>query len=191
MRKIMDNKIFKIVYGTIKFIFVLLLALYVGFLVFQKFSNNSSLMGYRVFTIATGSMEPVYDVGDVLLVKESSYESLKVGDDVTYIGETGDFKDRIVTHRIIAINREDGTLQTKGVANDEADPIIKKDRLYGKVSHKFVILSFLTKIIRTKVGFYFIVFVPLVLVIFLEIADVVTQAKDDSENDEEEQETSE
>ena len=47
----------------------------------------------------------------------------------------------------------------------------------------FFLISLLTKLIRNKIGFYFLVFVPLVLVIFLEIADFVTQSKEE-ENEE-------
>ena len=42
----------------------------------------------------------------------------------------------------------------------------------------------LTKLVRNKVGFYFLIFVPLVVVIFLEIADIVTSPKDDDDEDE-------
>ena len=185
MRKIMDNKIFRIIFTTVKTIFVICLVLYVGFLFFQRMSNNSSLFGYRVFTIATGSMEPVYNVNDVILVKEEDYHQLKVGDDVTYLGATQDFEGRIVTHRIIEINEEEGTLQTQGVANDTADPVIKSDQLYGKVVYRSVILSFITNLIHNKIGFYFLIFFPLVLVIFLEVADIVTQSKSDDEDEEE------
>ena len=110
---------------------------------------------------------------------------MKVGDDVTYLGATQDFEGRIVTHRIIEINEEEGTLRTQGVANDTADPVIKSDQLYGKVVYRSVILSFITNLVHNKIGFYFLIFFPLVLVIFLEIADIITQSKSDDEDEEE------
>lgn len=184
MKKILNNKILKIVYNIIKFIVVGALILYVLFLAVQRFTNNSSVGGYRVFTIASGSMEPVYEMGDVLLVKEKSLDTLNVGDDITYIGEIGDFKDRIVTHRIIELNKEDDKIRTQGLANPEPDPVIKSNQILGKVTYKFVIISFLTKLTRNKIGFYFLIFVPLVLVIFLEVVDIVTQLKEESDDNE-------
>ena len=183
MRKIIDSKIFKIIYGTFKFVVVGIIILYVGFLALQRFSNNGSIAGYRMFTIVTGSMEPEYTVGDVILVEETKYEELKLKDVITYESKANGTEGMIVTHRIIDINKEKEQLLTRGDANDADDPVINGDQVLGKVVHKFFFISLLTKLIRNKIGFYFLVFVPLVLVIFLEIADAVTQPKDD-ENEE-------
>lgn len=179
MRKVLDNKIFQFIYKALKTIFVLILVLYVAILIIQRLSNNSSIFGFRVFTVATSSMEPVYEVGDVILVHEEDFKSLKVGDDVTYIGTVSDFKDRIVTHRIISKDEKNNTLRTKGVANEEADPTIESSQLYGKVTYRFIVISLITHLLRTKIGFYFLIFLPLVLVAFLEIADIFTKPKDD------------
>lgn len=186
MKKLLDNKVFRFIYGLFKFIVVLVLVLYVMFLAAQRFSNNRSIAGYRVFTIATGSMEPVYHVGDVILVKDAEFKDLKVGDDITYKGEVSDFAGKIVTHRIISLDSDANKLTTKGVANSIEDPVINSSQVFGKVSKKLVIFSFLTRLTRNKLGFYFLIFVPLVIVVFLEIADVITTARSDKDEDEEE-----
>lgn len=185
MRKIIDSKIFKIIYGTFKGTIIAVLVLYVSFLAFQKFSNNGSIGGYRLFTIVTGSMEPEYTIGDVILVEETEYEDLKLKDVITYESRAKGTEGMLVTHRIIDINEKEKQLLTRGDANDADDPVIYGDQVLGKVVHKFFLISLLTKLIRNKVGFYFLVFVPLVLVIFLEIADFITQPKDEEENEEE------
>lgn len=185
MKKILNNKIFRIFYNTIKAIFITIVVLYVLVLVIQKVSNNSSILGYRVFTIATSSMEPEYKVGDVILVHEEDYSNIEVGDDVTYMGKVADFKDRIVTHRVIEMDKEKKTLITKGIANEEQDPQIDSTQLFGKVSYRFIFISLLTHLIRNKLGFYFLIFIPLVLVAFLEIADFFTKPKDDESEENE------
>ena len=185
MRKIIDSKIFKIIYGTFKGAIIAVLVLYVSFLAFQRFSDNGSIGGYRMFTIVTGSMEPQYTIGDVILVEEAKYEELKLKDVITYESRASGTEGMLVTHRIIDINEETQELLTRGDANDADDPVIKGDQVLGKVVYKFFLISLLTKLIRNKIGFYFLVFVPLVLVIFLEIADFVTQPKEE-ENEEQE-----
>lgn len=185
MRKIIDSKIFKIIYGTFKGAIITVLVLYVSFLAFQRFSDNGSIGGYRMFTIVTGSMEPEYTIGDVILVEETKYEELKLKDVITYESRAKGTEGMLVTHRIIDINAAKQELLTRGDANDADDPVIKGDQVLGKVVHKFFLISLLTKLIRNKIGFYFLVFVPLVLVIFLEIADFVTQPKEE-ENEEQE-----
>lgn len=185
MKKILNNKIFKFIYGLLKFIIFAILIIYVALLIFQRFSSNGSIMGYRIYTIATGSMEPTLEVGDVILVTETPYEELKIQDIITYESKAIGTEGMIITHRIIDINSETKEIQTKGDANDASDPIITGDQVYGRVTYKFIIISLLTKIIRTKTGFYFLIFIPLVVVIFLEAADIITKPKDEEEKDEE------
>ena len=71
----------------IKIICAVFLILLVTMLAIQRFSNNDfALFGYRMFSVATGSMIPVYEVGDVVVVKEVDPATLKVDDDITYFG---------------------------------------------------------------------------------------------------------
>lgn len=191
MRKIIDNKVFKIIYGTLKFICIFILVLYVAFLAAQKLSNNSSIGGFRVFTIVTGSMEPELKVGDVILVQETDFEDLKLKDIITYESKGQGTDGMIITHRIIDMDKDTKKIITKGDANDVEDPSIESNQVYGKVTYKFTIISLLTKLVRNKYGFYFLIFVPLVLVVFLEIADLVTQPKDDDEEEVEEEKKNE
>ena len=49
-------------------------------------------------------MVPKYKVGDMILSRETDINSLNIGEDVVYMGTSGDFKDKIVTHQIIKID---------------------------------------------------------------------------------------
>lgn len=182
-KRLKENKVFHFLYSTIKVFVSIAIFLYLLFLVFQRVSNNSSLFGYRVFQIASSSMIPVYEVGDVILVKETDPSSLAVGDDITYLGEKNEMSDRIVTHRIIGFEEDpvshEEKIRTQGIANSEQDPLVSKDRVYGKVDHKLVMMTWLNKLIRNPFGFFFLVFVPFVVVIFLEVADTIMEFRAD------------
>ena len=52
-------------------------------------------------------MIPKYQIGDVILVKEKDANNIKVGDDVTYLGEAA-LKGLLITHRVIDIEEKDG-----------------------------------------------------------------------------------
>lgn len=176
MSKVLDNKFIKFLLKFIKvivWIFVLLVIFVI--LVQRIFDNRVSIGSYRMFTVVTGSMEPVYNVGDVVISKEVEPSTINKGDDVVYLGEKNDFKDKIVTHRVIKIENKDGEyyFTTKGVANDYSDPVISSDQIYGKVVYKPVVLSFLSGILNTKLGFYLLIFVPVAFLIFLEILDYI------------------
>lgn len=179
MQKLLDNKIFKILTTIIKVAFLFVIIAYLAFILVQKIGDNKSIGGYRIFTILTGSMKGVYDINDVVLVKEVDKKTLKVGDDIAYLGEKDSYKGKIVTHRIINIENKNNQMiiHTKGVSNILEDPVITNNKIYGKVESKLTFISLINKTIKNKYGFFFLIFVPLVLVIFLEIADTITDQK--------------
>lgn len=180
MQKLLETQAFKIIYGIIKTFIVSFLVIYLLFVIVQRVTNNSSILGYRMFTIATGSMEPVYNVNDVILVTDVDPSTLKVGDDIAYLGNRDAVKGLVVTHRIIRIETLDDNkvhYTLKGVNNKYEDPSITEDQILGKVVGKVYIVNFINHVVKNIYGFFFLVFCPLVLVIFLEIADTIIEAK--------------
>ena len=190
MSKVLDNKFIKFLLKFIKvivWIFVLLVIFVI--LVQRIFNNQVSIGSYRMFTVVTGSMDPVYKVGDVVISKEVDPSTIKKGDDVVYLGEKNDFKDKIVTHRVIKIEKKDNEyyFTTKGIANDYSDPVISSNQIYGKVVYKPVVLSFLSGILNTKLGFYLLIFVPVAFLIFLEILDYIKRKEGELDEGEKEE----
>lgn len=194
LRKILDSKYFQIPYKIIKAIIFIVLLLYVVFTIIQRVSGNQSIFGYRLFAVATGSMVPDYNINDVLAIKEVNHNEIKVGDDITYLGKKQDVSGKIVTHRIIDIEEKNGkkTYLTKGINNDVEDPAIGDNQIYGKVVGKVPVVTQINHIVKNQYGFFFLIFLPLVIVIFLEIADTVTEMKQDKiEKDKKEDEVNE
>lgn len=81
------------------------------------------LAGFRTFTVMSGSMDPEYPVGAMIYVKPVDYQSLKVGDVISFVAN--DDK-TVVTHRIVDIEVDENDanvwrFKTKGDANDTAD----------------------------------------------------------------------
>lgn len=163
----------KVIYGVFKTCLLGFLLVFALLVCLQRFSNNSiALFNYRMFSVVTGSMVPMYDIGDVLICKEVDVETLKVGDDISYFGKSGAYKDKVITHRIIKIETdENGELSfyTKGIATKTVDPIVKEDQIYGKITGEAKVLSALYKFISTTSGFYVAIIVPIVLLIGSEI----------------------
>ena len=94
IRKILDSKYFQIPYKIVKAIIIIVMVTYVTFIIAQRVSGNKSVFGYRIFTVATGSMIPHYNINDVLAVKEVNTDELQNADigksfNGTIIGELG------------------------------------------------------------------------------------------------------
>ena len=80
--------------------------------------TSTGLLGFYPTIIASGSMRPTMDVGDIAIVVKADQKNVKEGDVIQYWDE-----DVMVLHRIIDIyNGKEGKLYTtKGDANDVAD----------------------------------------------------------------------
>lgn len=180
VKKIFDNKIFKFIFKTVEFLIFAVIIVYLGFMIIQRFSGDRSVFGYRVYTVATGSMEGVYDINDVIAVKDCDTNKLKVGDDIAYRGTRGGFEGLLVTHRIIKIeDSSDGgkLFFTQGVKSTVADPSITASQIVGKVEGKVPVITTLNHVVRSQIGFFFCVFCPMVLVIVLEVLQTITDIK--------------
>lgn len=189
LKKIINSKIFKFLSFIIRSITWLVASLVVILIVTQRVFNNEFALGnYRIFTIVSGSMLPEYQLFDVILVGSKDCADIKIGDDLVYMGSVDDYAGKIITHRVINIASEDGKylFTTKGINNPLEDPVVEEDQIYGVVKYKTVILSILSKIINNSYGFYFLVFVPITLLIFLELMDHFNEKEEELDNDTEE-----
>ena len=185
IKKICDNKILKIIFNIIYYLIFIVAVMMLLVVFLQRTSNNDiSLGGYRIFTVATGSMVPKYNVSDILISKQVDVGELQVGDDIVYKGKEGSFEGKFVTHQIISIGKqEDGTykLITKGIANIEQDPEITGDQIYGKIIYKVKTLSYIGGLISNIYVFYFFIFIPIAIIIFKQICNIISSDEDDED----------
>ena len=179
MTNILHNKIFSIIYTIIRDIFFFVVILYLAFILLQRISGNNSIFGYRLFTVATGSMAGVYDINDVIAVKNYDVLKLKVGDDIAYRGSRGGLEGKLITHRIIRISETDHgrVYVTRGVNAPTEDPSIESYQILGKVVGVVPIISVLNHVIKSQLGFFALVFCPLVIVIVLEVLQTITDIR--------------
>ena len=190
INKLRENKALKIIGNILYYLLVIIVLLILAVVLFQRVSNNNaSIGGIRIFNIITESMVPEYNVGDILVSKSIDPSKVKVGDDLVYLGNTGSFQDKIITHRVIAIEQdEDGKylFHTQGIANPEPDPVVSEDQIYGIIIYKTIILSFISKIINNLFGFYFLIFVPLTVLIIVKIIKIHREKEEDDDDEESE-----
>lgn len=170
------RKTFKILWDIIVKLVTLLIVLISLIIIVQKVTNNKeSFFGYRIFRVQTGSMIPKYQIGDVILVKKQDVDKIKVGDDVTYLGESSSVKGILITHRVIDIQEVDGKKEfhTQGIANNLEDPVVHGNQINGVVQFKMPILTLLCKLLNNKYIFYFGAVLPLTLYIFFRVLKAI------------------
>ena len=108
---------------TIVTIIIIIGMYYIYQLKIEK-NDYANLFGYTFFEVATGSMSPTMEIGDVVIVKIT--KQVEQNDIIVYI----DGKN-IITHRLIEIN--DKELIAKGDANNSEDKPIQQEMLLGEV----------------------------------------------------------
>ena len=114
------------------------------------------LMGWQLFTVLSGSMEPVYPVGSVICVKPADVLALGVGDDITFL-----VNEKVVaTHRIVEVlaDEADGAavfFRTQGIANNapDANPVHSKNVL-GTPVYCIPWLGWAVNFVQTPPGSY-------------------------------------
>ena len=169
--KITTNKIIKIVLVVLYQIIVILALILTFIIILQKVSDsNKTIGGYRIFRVITGSMEPEYQVGEVVISKEVNPKDIKVGDDIVYLGRYGEYAGKIIMHNVIEIDTdENGNLifHAKGLHSSSVeDPQIKEEQIYGVVKYRAGILTILYDLATNIYSVFFIILV-LVLNVFV------------------------
>lgn len=167
----MEKKIFRIVFKVIYQIIVIICLILAAVIIMQKVTDsNRSIAGYRIFRVITGSMEPEYDVGEVVISKEVPAKDIKVGDDIVYIGRYGEYSGKIIMHSVIAIDKDENgnyNFHAKGLHSSSVeDPQIKESQIYGVVKYKSKILTVLYKL-ATNIYTVFVIILVLVLNVFI------------------------
>ncbi|MGW9569102.1 signal peptidase I [Prescottella equi] len=110
------------------------------------------ITGATPYTVLTGSMEPTYPPGTLIVVKSQAPETLQVGDAITFQWESG--KPGVVTHRITSVQHTAGgdrRFTTQGDANSSADerPVVP-EQVRGKVWYSVPYVGYVNNYISGK-----------------------------------------
>lgn len=182
MKNKKTKKIFKIVKGIINTLIVMIVLAFVLIVCLQRFSDNKlSFLNYRIFTVVTGSMEPKYKIGDVLIAKEKDPSEIKVGDAISYLATKGEIRNNVVTHEVVNITKDEKgkyLFHSKGIANLIEDPVVHEDQLFGVVIYKTKLLSFVRRIIETSLGMFLLVIVPILYIIISEMIAMLIEKEE-------------
>ena len=167
-------KKWKKVAGWILTALLVLALIFAVILVVQvKSSNMPFIFGYATFYVVSGSMEPTIHVGEVILIERvNSPDELKKGDIITFHGKGGSLEGKIVTHRIVSDGVVDGKITTCGDANHGiADEPIMYNDVIGRYVRTSAVLTTAYAVFTSKYGFLFIVFIPLIILLIVQIVN--------------------
>ena len=173
----------KTVFSVVGLVLLLVVVLpFVVFIVPQAVGAEHS------YVVASSSMSPAIETGDVVLVNELSAPAVEEGDVITFIdGERatiqgGEAGGNLVTHRVTDIRQTEQGLafETKGDANEEADRgVVPASALVGRVMVTIPYIGHVIVFAGTRLGFLALVAAPLGLLVLGELYDLARAARND------------
>ena len=105
-------------------------------------------LGYRVYNVVSGSMEPAIPRGSIVLVRPESWSEIREGDVIAF-GRA----ESVVTHRVIEVRSSDMEFITKGDANEEADmQAVPFASLIGRVERYYPSVGAIAAVVSSPQG---------------------------------------
>ena len=147
------------------------------------------VLGYSVFRVMTGSMEPEIREDSLLVVKKTPPEDIVPGDVISFFSPDPMLEGAVNTHRVVRIEKENGRTQfiTKGDANVIED-IYPTDAsaLVGRVVFQSYGLGKAVSLLSNPLIFGTIILLPLLVILLMNLYRAVRIAADMAKKEEEE-----
>ena len=147
------------------------------------------VLGYSVFRVMTGSMEPEIREDSLLVVKKTPSEDIVPGDVISFFSPDPMLEGAVNTHRVVRIEKENGRTQfiTKGDANVIEDTYpTDASALVGRVVFKSYGLGKAVSLLSNPLVFGIIILLPLLVILLMNLYRAVRIAADIAKKEEEE-----
>lgn len=139
-------------------------------------SGAPNFLGYSVFRVMTGSMEPELPVNTLIVVHRVEPEEVKVGDVISFYSTDPTLYGSINTHRVTQVTTDGGepAFVTKGDANLIEDHYLTRGKdLIGVVVFSSFLLGTIVRLASNPLVFVPVIMVPLVVMLIINLTKTV------------------
>ncbi len=159
---------------------VIIIAAFFAFttLATRNSDNVASLGGFTPLTVATESMSPTFNAGDMIIIKRVDPATLQEGDIITFHTIIQN-RYALNTHRIESITVDNGyrTYVTKGDNNAISDQhIISDGDIVGKFVMRLAGVGKLMNFLGTPLGFFLIIVIPMLAFFIYQLYHLIIVA---------------
>ena len=143
-------------------------------LIIQSYTNKDKVpsIGKKFpMIVLTDSMYPVIQSGDLIICNKVNTSDIKEGDVISFFDPSGNGTS-VVTHRVVSITDEGGSLafKTKGDANNAEDQAaVKAEKVVGTYSFRIPKAGRVAMFMQTTAGLIVCVILPLILFVGYDI----------------------
>ena len=144
---------------------------------------GARLVGFQVFTVLSGSMEPTYHTGSLIYVKDVDYKEIEAGQVITFMLD----EDTVATHRVVEVvpDETDSTVlryRTKGDANDAEDgSLVHYKNVLGSPVFSIPKLGYLANFIQNPPGMYIAISAGAILLLLVFLPDLLFEDEKEGE----------
>ena len=142
--------------GVIKDIIIVAIAILVIWIGLQAYFGTQN----PFYVVASGSMIPVLEVYDVLVIQgHDPFEEVEIGDIIVF--DRPSDHNRVIVHRVVSIIDDNPkTIRTQGDANPKSIPgtdfPITEEEYIGKVKHVLPQVGYITQLLKPPVNYIII-----------------------------------
>ena len=162
----------KKIWNIVSTAFVVLIVLFAVLMVGVR------LVGIRPFVVLSGSMEPTYQTGSLIYVRDVDPFKLEAGDVITFMmNET-----TVATHRIVGVvpDEDDPSVirfRTKGDANEFEDGmLVHYKNVIGSPMFTIPLLGYVSSYISRPPGLYVGVMALAIIILLMFVPDILQAA---------------
>ncbi len=143
-------------------------------LIVRSFTNPDKVPSVGRFfplIVLTDSMFPEIESGDLIICNTAEPEDIAVGDVISFFDPVGNGSS-IVTHRVVEVTQEDGSLawKTKGDANNVEDSaLVPAQKLVGVYRSRIAGAGNIAMFMQTTQGLILCVVCPILLLVGYDI----------------------
>lgn len=110
-------------------------------------------MGYEIYNVVSGSMEPEIPVGSVIYVEKIAPEEVQEQDVIAFWSN-----DSVIAHRVMKNKLVEGSFVTKGDANEQEDMNeVDYEALVGRVAYHYPMVGRLMVLYTSSMGKAYVV----------------------------------
>lgn len=181
----------KILFKILNVISILMIICSLGVLltvVMTKKGEAPSVLGYSLFRVMTGSMEPNIPTNSLIVVRNVEVQTLEKGDVISFYSRDPSLMGEVNTHRILDIRELDGryVFTTKGDANNVEDRYVTYgEDIIGKVVFSSYRLGQAVRLISNPILFVPLIIIPLAIMLGHSIWESVSLAVNLAKEEEE------
>ena len=157
-------------------IFGIIITCYIGDLLITSNSSKIKSPLFSTYVIVSPSMVPTIKINDAIVVQRVDDDNYKVGDIITFASNDINYKDLMVTHRIVDkenISYKKSLYTTKGDNNIREDASnVQTGEIQGKVLFRVPKVGYIKDFFSKPINYFLCLLIPAFIFIMYDIGRI-------------------